>query len=415
MTTKLEPQQIDRMSKLTVVIPALNEEEAIASIIERTHDAIPAIIENTFLDGVNIVVVSDGSSDQTAPIARRYLDKIQLVHYPVNKGYGAAIKIGWSQTNDEYVGFLDADGTCNPLFFIDLCKEMEAKGSDILLGSRLNENSEMPLTRRVGNTIFANLINFWAGTNIKDSASGMRLIKRASLKKIFPLPDGLHFTPAMSAKALFNKEIKINEIPMPYKERVGESKLSVVKDGWRFLKVIIENAIQYRPRRLFNIIGAILSVFAVFYAIEPLKLIFEGTINHNLYLYRYIAIFTVLNSAIFLMGVGFISQNFIDLMIYKKYLNYSSLPLFNYIYIKRGMITGFVFLLIAAGLLFSPFVEYIRLGAMPSFSWTRILLGSFILMSSVQFIGFGVIGVVLNLIKTNLTYAETAVEEYEYK
>ena len=96
----------------------------------------------------------------------------------------------------------------------------------------------MPFIRRLGNFIFANLLTFLSSNYVKDTASGMRVVRKSSLKKIYPLPDGLHFTPAMSARALLNAEIIIAEENMPYHEREGESKLSVTKDGIRFLKVI---------------------------------------------------------------------------------------------------------------------------------------------------------------------------------
>ena len=97
--------------KLTIVIPALNEEQAIGSIIERCLAARPAIVAHSPVDEVQIIVVSDGSTDRTARIAAGYED-ISVIVFERNRGYGAAIKKGFQEGSGELVGFLDADGTC---------------------------------------------------------------------------------------------------------------------------------------------------------------------------------------------------------------------------------------------------------------------------------------------------------------
>ena len=136
--------------KLLIAIPALNEEESIESIIERTLQARESICANSPITEVAITVVSDGSTDRTVERASRYTDSIHLIIFPQNKGYGAAIKEAWRQSDADLLGFLDADGTCEPKFFATLCKTAVAEGADVVLGCRLNANSQMPLIRRVG-------------------------------------------------------------------------------------------------------------------------------------------------------------------------------------------------------------------------------------------------------------------------
>ena len=213
--------------KLGIVIPALNEEDSIEKIILLTHKAKDYIIANSPVDAVDIVVVSDGSTDNTVPLAQKHLDKIKLIVFEKNRGYGAAIKKGWEETDADLLAFLDADGTCNPEFFAPLCTELEKGSRDIMLGCRLNKDSQMPAIRRLGNTLFAILLSLVSNQKVRDTASGMRVIRRSSLSEIMPLPDGLHFTPAMSARAILHPDLKIHEIDMPYKERDGESKLGL--------------------------------------------------------------------------------------------------------------------------------------------------------------------------------------------
>ena len=226
--------------KFTIVIPALNEEKSIESIILRTSSAKKSILENTKVTEVNIVVVSDGSTDETNNLALKHSDKAKLIIFEQNRGYGAAIKAGWESTKDaDLLGFLDADGTCDPLFFVDLCNLITQQGADVALGSRMSKESKMPLIRRFGNTLFSIMLSLVSSQKVRDTASGMRVVRRSALKKIMPLPDGLHFTPAMSARSILSKEIKILEKDMTYSEREGESKLKIWKDGKRFLRVIL--------------------------------------------------------------------------------------------------------------------------------------------------------------------------------
>jgi glycosyltransferase involved in cell wall biosynthesis len=105
--------------KLSIVIPAYNEEEGIASIIERGLAAREQIAHSSPVHEVEIIVVSDGSTDRTVEIARGF-DDIQLITFEKNRGYGAAIKRGFEESSGELVGFLDADGTCDPRFFATL-------------------------------------------------------------------------------------------------------------------------------------------------------------------------------------------------------------------------------------------------------------------------------------------------------
>src|SRR5438309_2266788 len=84
------------------------------------------------------------------------------------------------------------------------------------------------------------LLSLFSSARVRDTASGMRVLRRSSLRKLLPLPDGLHFTPAMSARGLMSRDLKIAEIDMPYHEREGKSKLRMMKDGTRFLKAIMD-------------------------------------------------------------------------------------------------------------------------------------------------------------------------------
>jgi glycosyltransferase involved in cell wall biosynthesis len=256
--------------KLLITIPALNEEESIDSIISRSIEARDFIFANSHVTEVEITVVSDGSTDRTVERASRYTDSINLIVFPQNKGYGAAIKEAWQQSDADLLGFVDADGTCDPKFFAKLCDTAIVHDADVVSGCRLNANSQMPLIRRIGNVIFACILTVFSSSRVRDTASGMRVVKRSSLDFLYPLPDGLHFTPAMSARAVLSERIRIVEVDMPYHERAGESKLRVAKDGLRFLKVIVEAAFLYRPARPLGILAVLFALFAAVLMSPPI-------------------------------------------------------------------------------------------------------------------------------------------------
>lgn len=255
---------------LTIVIPALNEEEAIGDTLRRTLEARAYLVANSPVRDVELVVVSDGSSDRTEEIAKSFED-VTVLAFEKNRGYGAAIKCGFEHGRGDLVSFLDADGTCDPKIFADLCRALEEQRADLVLGSRMGRGSEMPLVRTIGNRIFAWILGALSKRIVKDTASGMRVIRRDALESLYPLPDGLHFTPAMSARALLEDKLTLVEVPMPYSERVGRSKLSVVKDGVRFLTVILRAAVAHRPSRPLLLAAGALLLATLAVAFQPVS------------------------------------------------------------------------------------------------------------------------------------------------
>ncbi|MFQ5577594.1 MAG: glycosyltransferase family 2 protein, partial [Anaerolineae bacterium] len=242
------------MNILSVVIPALNEENGIADIIERVL-AIKDSLAEAGVGDLELIVVDDGSQDRTPDIVAGYPDVV-LARHPVNKGYGAAIKTGFRQAKGNLLAFLDADGTYPPEHFPALCRPIVRNGADLVIGSRMaGSNSEMPLVRRIGNTIFATLVSVISNRRVTDSASGQRVLRAEILPNLYPLPDGLNFTPVMSTRAM-HEAITVVEVPIPYSERVGRSKLSVVDDGLRFLNSILMTALTYNPTRIFGLVGS---------------------------------------------------------------------------------------------------------------------------------------------------------------
>ena len=284
---------------LTIVIPALNEEEAIGDTLRRCLDARDEIRTGAGLERVEVVVVSDGSSDRTEEIALGF-DQVSVLAFDRNRGYGAAIKAGFAYGSGDLVGFLDADGTCDPRVFGPLCRALEREEADVALGARMTSESEMPWVRALGNRLFAWMLGVLSKRLVRDTASGMRVIRRSSLRDLEPLPDGLHFTPAMSARVLLEDKLRLVEVPMPYAERLGRSKLSVLRDGVRFLSVIVRAAMCYRPARLLLLVaGALLALGLVVGAGPVAFWLGEGRLEEWM-------IYRVLLSALLFTGVALV-------------------------------------------------------------------------------------------------------------
>ncbi len=303
------------MTILSVVIPAYNEENGISEIAKRVLAVEPAL-KNAGIDKLELLVVDDGSRDRTAEVAST-ISGVSLIRHPKNKGYGAALKTGFSKASGELIGFLDADGTYPPEYFPQLC-QAALKGTDLVIGSRMaGAESQMPMTRRVGNFFFATLLTLLGRQRVTDSASGMRVFKKEILEQIYPLPDGLNLTPVMSTRAL-HEGIKIEEVPIPYSERVGRSKLSVIRDGRIFLQSMVWTALSYNPVRILGMLGLA--------GVGIAGLIFLGLVIARLNgvttlgSWGVVALFTALISVVsgvnvFALGVTF---NYLVSLFYKK-------------------------------------------------------------------------------------------------
>lgn len=389
--------------KLSVVIPALNEQQSIESIINRTLDARAYIFENSPITELEITVVSDGSTDKTVEIASRYTDRIRLIIFEKNRGYGAAIKEGWNQSTGDLLAFLDADGTCDPRFFADLARLMEKENADVVLGSRLNKNSEMPAIRRFGNTLFSVFLSVVSNEHIKDTASGMRIIRRSCLPNLMPLPDGLHFTPAMSARAILSDYLKISEIDMPYKEREGESKLNVLKDGVRFLNVILSMIFMYQPQKV------LLPASILFYGLGAALLV---TPLHHYISFHNVEewmIYRVITGGIFAtMGTLFLTGAYLAYKIVSETINLSIKKNITYRFFNSSLlwIIVLVFLGTGVGLVFHSIVDRLETGHTYE-HWSRYIAMSFLVTNAFVLIITKAIDYVFNPIVDRLKYLQS--------
>jgi len=292
------------MNILSIVIPAYNEEESVGACIERVL-AVEPELKTLGLDGLELIIVDDGSKDKTAEIVKSYVDRgVVLIKHKVNRNYGGALKTGFRHARGNYLAFMDADGTYPPEYYPKMFQALLEQNADLVIGSRMaGIESEMPLTRRIGNTLFAGLVTMIGNVRITDSASGQRILKREVLGKLYPLPDGLNFTPVMSTRAL-HEDLKMIEVPIRYEERAGESKLSVIRDGFRFLFTILGTAATYNPVRLLGSLSIVAVVLAALAIIPWLIAVSNGVENRSAYTPLLFVAMTGVIAAVNLFSIG---------------------------------------------------------------------------------------------------------------
>jgi len=391
--------------KLLIAIPALNEEASIQQIIERCLQARQEIVDTSLVTQVEITVVSDGSTDRTVELAARFGDRIKLIVFAKNRGYGAAIKEAWAHSNADLLGFLDADGTCEPKFFAQLVKALEEHKADVALGCRLNENSKMPWVRRIGNIMFASMLALLSSSKVRDTASGMRVVRRACLPELLPLPDGLHFTPAMSARAMFSDTLRIVEIDMTYLEREGESKLRPGKDGLRFVKAILDAALLYRPARPLAILGLIWFAVAVVLMLTPTAHYVKYRSVEEWMIYRFVVSHLAGTLAALLLCASYLTGRMVAIALTRGRWN-----LLDWFFASWLVWAVPPILLIVGGLLVLPsFLELVRTGATYE-HWSRFIAMSFCWVVASIVAVTGVIDYVLGLLGTQLAYNTRAAE-----
>lgn len=396
--------------RLLIAIPALNEQESIASSIEKCLDARQHIIDHSPVDEVEVTVVSDGSTDRTVEIAGRYTDQIKLIVFETNRGYGVAITEAWMSSDADLLGFLDADGTCDPLYFGRFCTELIEHEVDVVLGSRMNKESRMPLVRRIGNTAFAWMLTVLSLRRIRDAASGMRVVRRSSLTRIFPLPTGLHFTPAMSARAVMSRDLKLLEVDMPYHEREGESKLSPFKDGLRFAQVILQASLLYRPSRPMGVIATALFALTCVMMISPTLFYLREHRVEEWMIYRFLVGELLSTIAILIWCVTYLGRKAADISLSSDPGQDKYHGIWGWLFSRRWVwLVPIGLLVIGAWLVWPAFIQYLRTGEVTE-HWSRFVAMMFFFSTAAVITVCKIVDHCLNLLAERLAYLKLSAE-----
>lgn len=237
---------------VSVVIPAYNEEAGIGPVVE-------ALVAR--FAWREVLVVDDGSSDATA--ARATTAGARVIRHPYNKGNGAAVKTGIREARGDVVLLMDADGQHDPEDAPALFGPIGPY--DMVIGARA-ASDQSPL-RALGNAAFIALASWLTGHPIPDLTSGFRAARRDRLLEIIHLlPNGFSY-PTTSCLAFLKAGLNVAFAPIRVRRRVGRSKIRLLRDGTRFLLIILKIVTLYSPLKVFFPVSALSLVLGVAYGL----------------------------------------------------------------------------------------------------------------------------------------------------
>ena len=238
--------------QISIILPCLNEQESIGDCLIKIKE----IIKTNNLNA-EVIIINNGSTDNSCNIIKQNAKGIKgkLIHHS-KRGYGSAYLRGFEEARGKYLFMADSDGSYD---FTEIPKFIEKleQGYDLVMGNRFNgkmETDAMPfLHKHLGNPILSGILRLFFNTNIKDAHCGMRAITKEAYDKLNLQTTGMEFASEMIIKA-GKKNLKIQEFPINYKKRKGDSKLNTFRDGWRHLRFML----LYSPLYLFLIPGILL-------------------------------------------------------------------------------------------------------------------------------------------------------------
>jgi glycosyltransferase involved in cell wall biosynthesis len=219
--------------QISVVIPCLNEEEAVGRVVDQALEG----IRRSGRAG-EVIVVDNASTDASADVASARGARVVTEK---RRGYGSAYLAGLADARGEYIVMGDADETYPLQELGPFVDKLEA-GDDLVIGSRFEgkiHGDAMPfLNRFVGNPILTGMLNVLFGVKVSDAHCGMRAIRKDALPTLELHSTGMEFASEMVFKA-YRRGLTVSEIPIDYYPRVGESKLNRFGDAWRHVRFML--------------------------------------------------------------------------------------------------------------------------------------------------------------------------------
>jgi glycosyltransferase involved in cell wall biosynthesis len=254
--------KVSQTPLVSVVMPCLNEEQAIGSCIQK----IKQTFKRANIYG-EIVVCDNGSSDQSVEIAESM--GVRVVHQPI-QGYGNAYLEGFLAAKGDYLIMGDADDTYDFSLIPQFLDKLIHEKYDFVTGSRYlhpaGNQSNPWLHRWFGNPALTSILNLLFGTRYTDVYCGFRGFSRKAYDIIKPVSPGMEFNLELAINAGLGG-LKIAEIPICLHPRKGESKLSPIRDGWRSLRMMLlycPNAVFLYPGAMLMLSGILLHLAGLF-------------------------------------------------------------------------------------------------------------------------------------------------------
>ena len=225
--------------KLSIVIPAKNEEEGLRLLLPDLLQRYPQ---------AEIIVVNDGSTDRTEQVCKDL--GVTVFTHPYPKGNGAAVKSGARLCRGDYIVFMDGDGQ-HSAADVDKLLSKIGEGYDLVVGARSGRESQASVARWSANAIYNGFASWMVDRRIDDLTSGFRCVdRRKFLSFLYLLPNGFSY-PTTSTMAFFRAGYSVGFVPITIARRLGKSHISLVKDGIRFLLIIFKVGTLYSPLKVY--------------------------------------------------------------------------------------------------------------------------------------------------------------------
>ncbi len=246
---------------ITILMPAFNEENSVGSVVDSYRRGLLAYFGS--MDLFEILVVDDGSKDNTAEAARSH--GATVLKNRTNRGYGATLKVGIHHARFDDILITDADDTYHVEEAIKILDARE--GCDMVIGARTGRKRKIPLIRRPAKWILTKLASYLSGETIPDLNSGLRYFKKQGIKEYFHIiSNGFSFT-MTSTLAFISDGKEVVFVPINYYARTGHSKIRPIRDTLLFLQVILRTIIYFNPLRVFLPMSVLLIAFGVGFGI----------------------------------------------------------------------------------------------------------------------------------------------------
>ncbi|WP_303773584.1 glycosyltransferase family 2 protein [Anaerolinea thermophila] len=241
---------------LSILIPAYNETLSIAGVLR-------GLLEQPELQGAEIIVINDGSSDETSQIVRQF-PTVRLIEHLANRGYGTAIRSGARVAQRPFVIWYDADGQHRPQDLVALAQKLISEGLDYCIGVRASGSYQDP-ERIVGKWLLRLVVRFAVGKSVPDFNSGLRGFKREVLLRYLPLLPKRFGASTLTTLLMIENEHFGGTIPIIAQPRMGKSTVRQLRDGLRTLQIILHIVILFKPLQFFGWMGTFLILVGLIY------------------------------------------------------------------------------------------------------------------------------------------------------
>ncbi len=239
---------------ISVVIPAFEEEEAIGAVIQELQAMLGATVHE-------VLVIDDGSPDATAALAQAA--GARVIRHPHNLGYGAALKSGIKAAQYDTIVITDADGTYPTEALPELLRKYET-GFDMVVGARTGTHYRESALKSPLRLILKWLVEFTTGRKIPDINGGLRVFSRQTVIPYFDrLCNTFSFTTSLTLAYMMTGKF-VTYLPISYRQRIGKTKVRLLRDSLRTLQYIVQAILYYNPLKIFLLLcGAILAFFVI--------------------------------------------------------------------------------------------------------------------------------------------------------